>query len=29
MGKRLTTKEFIKKAKKIHGNKYKYLKIKY
>ena len=29
MGKRLTTKEFIKRAKKIHGNKYDYSKVKY
>jgi len=27
--KKLTTQEFIKKAKQIHGNKYNYLKVKY
>ena len=29
MGKRLTTKEFIERATKIHGNKYNYDKVKY
>lgn len=29
MGKKLTAKEFIEKAKKIHGDKYNYSKINY
>ncbi len=29
MGKKLTTKEFIKKAKIYHGNRYNYSKVKY
>jgi hypothetical protein len=29
MSKKLTTKEFIKRAKEIHGNKYNYSKMKY
>ena len=29
MGKKLTTKEFIKKAKKIHGDKYDYSNVNY
>ena len=29
MGKRSTTEEFIKKARKIHGNKYDYVKVEY
>lgn len=29
MGKRLTTQEFIEKAKKVHGDKYDYSKVKY
>ena len=29
MGKKLTTEEFIKRAKKVHGNKYDYSKVKY
>ena len=29
MGKRLTTKEFIEKAKKVHGDKYDYSKVRY
>lgn len=29
MGKRLTTKEFIEKAKKVHGDKYDYSKVEY
>ena len=29
MGKRLTTDEFIEKAKKVHGDKYDYSKVEY
>lgn len=29
MLKKLTTEEFIKKAKKVHGNKYDYFKTEY
>jgi hypothetical protein len=29
MSKKLTTEEFIKRAKKVHGNKYNYSKVEY